>query len=41
MDAALGALAARQWGVASRRQLLAVGLTGAMIGERVRRERLV
>jgi hypothetical protein len=36
-----GALAAAQWGVVSRRQLLAVGMTSGAIGERVRGGRLV
>jgi predicted transcriptional regulator of viral defense system len=40
-DAVLAALAAGQWGVVSRRQLLDAGLTHARIGERVRRGRLV
>lgn len=37
----IGELAARQWGVVSRRQLLAAGLTHAIVGEAVRRGRLV
>ena len=40
-DAAIADLAARQWGVVSRAQLLAAGLTHAKIGERVRRGRLL
>jgi very-short-patch-repair endonuclease len=40
-DAVIGELAARQWGVVARRQLLAAGLTHAMVGERVRHGRLI
>lgn len=35
-DRIIGALAARQWGVVARRQLLDARVTSAMIGERVR-----
>jgi hypothetical protein len=35
-DASVAALAAAQWGVVSRRQLLAAGLSRSMIGDRVR-----
>lgn len=37
----IGEMAARQWGVVTRRQLLDAGLTRAMVGERVRRGQLV
>jgi len=40
-DQVIGALAARQWGVVARRQLLDARLTTAMIGERVRSGRLI
>ncbi len=40
-DPVIGALAARQWGVVVRRQLLDAELTTAMIGERVRAGRLI
>ncbi len=40
-DRLIGALVARQWGGVSRRQLLEAGLTTAMIGERIRAERLL
>lgn len=41
VDATVGALAARQWGVIARRQLLDAGLTHAMVGRRVRSGRLL
>jgi len=40
-DRLIGALAARQWGVVSRGQLLSVGLSRKMIADRVRAERLL
>jgi len=40
-DAVIRQLAARQWGVVSRRQLLDARLTAAMVGERVRAGRLL
>jgi very-short-patch-repair endonuclease len=40
-DAAVRALAAAQWGVVSRRQLLDAGLTRSMIGDRIRAGRLL
>jgi len=40
-DAAIGALAARQWGVVARRQLLEAGVAPTTIGDRVRAGRLL
>jgi very-short-patch-repair endonuclease len=40
-DRVVATLAARQWGVVARRQLLDLGLTHAMVGERVRSGRLL
>lgn len=40
-DRAIGALAARQWGVASRRQLLDAGLSTTMVRNRVRAGRMI